>query len=296
MTTWHPSPGETSLARTPGRFATGSDRAVSGMRWFRDTRRDDIQKDLAGWPEGPAFTVLSRSERRARAVGAFGARLAALVVLAAVEVLAAAGSVGSGPTGAGRSRDRENEVDDFPVMWADPGTLARTLPWQLDPSRCPENYRTHIVVTDRRLLVVGFPDDDTTRDEVLWQTDRDNIANVERRTFSKVGLEAVITFTDGSWCRLAPPETDRHWEVLRHLSYASEHVPYEELTSGQQETVTAFSVVHPSGRAVVTRRPSGNFTIEVAYGPLPDPRGGSDPRVKVMGPDGEHVNFEPGDL
>ncbi|MET7744459.1 hypothetical protein [Streptomyces sp. NPDC005385] len=296
MTTWHPSPGETSLARTPGRFATGSDRAVSGMRWFRDTERNDIQKDLVGWPEGPTFTVLSASERRARATGAFGARLAALVVLTAVEALAAAGSAGSSPRGTGRARDRENEIDDFPVMWAAPGTLARTLPWQLDPSRCPENYRTHVVVTDRRLLVIGFPDDDTTQDEVLWQTDRGDIANVERRTFSKVGLEAVITFTDGSWCRLAPPETNGYWEVLRHLSYTSEHVPYEALTSGQQETVTAFSVVRPSSRAVVTRRPSGNFTIEVPYEPLTDPRGGSDPRLKIMGRNGEHVNFEPGDL
>lgn len=296
MTTWHPSPGETSLARTPGRFATGSDRAVSGMRWFRDTERNDIQKDLAGWPEGPAFYVLSKSERRARAAGAFVLRLAAFVVLAAVEALASAGSAGSSPRGNGRSRDRENEIEDFPVMWAAPGTLARTLPWQLDPSRCPENYRTHVVVTDRRLLVIGFPDDDTTQDEVLWQTDRGDIANVERRTFSKVGLEAVITFTDGSWCRLAPPEISDRWEVPRHLSYDSELVPHEELTPGQTERVAAAMVECSATHAVVTRRPSGNFTIELHDLPALDPREGSDPGVRVMGPNGEVVKFRSGDL
>ncbi|MET8132023.1 hypothetical protein ABZV24_08670 [Streptomyces sp. NPDC005251] len=296
MANWQPSPGETCLARSPGRFATGTANAVAGMRWFRDTGRNDIQDGLAGWPEGPLFTVRSKSERRARAAGSFGVRAAALAVLGAVEALSAAGSIGSGPRGTGRSHDHENEVDDFPVMWAGPGTLARTLPWQLDPSRCAEHYRTHIVVTDRRVLVIGFPDEDTTQDEVLWQTDRDSIADVERRTFTKVGVEAVITFTDGSWCRLAPPEANDHWEVVRHLAYASKLVAPEALTPGQKETVTAFAAERPSFRTVVTRRPSGNFTIEVTSGPSPDPREGSDPRLRLMGPDGEHVTFEPGDL
>lgn len=296
MATWQPPPGETPLARTPGCFATGTATAVSGMRWFRDTERNDIQNDLAGWPEGPVFTVLSKSRRRTRAAGEFGVRAAALTVLAAVEALAAAGSFGSSPRGTGRSHDHANEVDDFPVMWAAPGTLARTLPWQLDPSRCPERYRTHIVVTDRRLLVVGFPDDDTTQDEVLWQTDRDNIADVERRTFSKVGVEAVITFTDGSWCRLAPPQASDYWEVVRHLAYDSRLVPPEELSPGQRESVAAFAAERGSYRSVVTKRPSGNFTIEVTTEPEPNPRRGTDPGLRIMGPDGETVKFKPGDL
>ncbi|WP_143661062.1 hypothetical protein [Streptomyces sp. M41(2017)] len=54
MTAWRPAPGETCLA---------------------------------GWPEGPTFTVLSKSVRRARSVRAFGVRLAAVVVLVGVEVL-----------------------------------------------------------------------------------------------------------------------------------------------------------------------------------------------------------------
>ncbi|MFD5814897.1 hypothetical protein [Streptomyces sp. NPDC127038] len=296
MATWQPLPGEICLARSPGTFATGTADAVAGMRWFRDTERNDIQNELAGWPEGPVFTVRSKSERRARATRAFGVRAAALAVLGAVETLAAAGSVGNAPRGTGRSHDRENEVDDFPVLWAGPGTVARTLPWQLDPGRCPEGYRTHIVVTDRRVLVIGFPDDDTTRDEVLWQTERDGIADVERRTFTKVGLEAVITFTDRSWCRLAPPSPNDHWEIVRHLAYASEVVTPEELTPGQKEKVAAFMAEHPSSRSVVTLRPSGNFTIEVTSASGPDPHEGSNPRLRLMGPDGEHVNFKPGDL
>ncbi|MEU8793485.1 hypothetical protein [Streptomyces sp. NPDC048643] len=266
------------------------------MRWFRDPARNDIQDDLAGWPEGPVFTILSKSQRRARATGAFGVRAAALAVLAAVEMVAAAGSAGSSPRGTGRSHDHENEVDDFPVMWAGSDTLARTLPWQLDPSRCPENYRTHLVVTDRRVLVIGFPDDDTTQDEVLWQIDRDHVASVERRTFSKVGAEAVITFTDGSWCRLAPPEASDYWEVVRHLAYDSRLVALEALTSGQKEAVTAFSAKRHAHHAVVTQRPSGNFTVEVTTDLAPNPRRGADPGLRIMGPNGESVKFKPGDL
>ncbi|MEU6274428.1 hypothetical protein ABZ871_18765 [Streptomyces populi] len=266
------------------------------MRWFRDTERNDIQHDLAGWPDGPVFTIRSKSKRRARAAGGFGVRAVALVALSAVEVLSAAGSVGSAPRGTGRSHDHENEVDDFPVMWAGPGTVARTLPWQLDPSRCPQGYRTHVVVTDRRILVVGFPDNDTTQDEVLWETTRDSIRDVERRTFTKVGAEAKITFLDGSWCRLAPPEPRDHWEIVRHLAYDSELIAPEALTPGQRNTVTAFATEPPSFGTVVTRRPSGNFTIEVNSEPAPDPREGSDLLLKIMGPNGEQAKFEPGDL
>ncbi|MFJ6837461.1 hypothetical protein [Streptomyces sp. NPDC091209] len=146
------------------------------------------------------------------------------------------------------------------------------------------------------MLVIGFPDDDPNQDEVLWQTDRDSIAHVERRTFTKVGVEAVITFTDGSWFRVAPPEASDHWEVVRHLAYASELVAPEALTAGQKGTVATFAAERPSFRTVVTRRPSGNFAIEVTSASVPDPREGSDPRLRLMGPDGEHVNFEPGDL
>ncbi|MET7390040.1 hypothetical protein ACFYPT_38140 [Streptomyces sp. NPDC005529] len=296
MAIWQPLPGETSLARTPGCFATGTATAVAGMRWFRDTDRNDIQGELPGWPDGPVFTILSTSQRRAHAAGTFGMRAIALAVLAAVEVVGAAGSFGSSPNGPGRTHDHENEVADFPVMWAAPATLARTLPWQLDPSRCPERYRTHIVVTDRRVLVIGFPDNNLTQDEVLWETSRENIADVGRRTYSRVGAEAVITFVDGSWCRLAPPETNRHWEVVRHLAYSSKLIKPEALTPGQKQAVAVFESEQPSYGTVVTLRASGNFTVEVQSDPVPDAREGADPLVRAMGPNGESVKFKPGDL
>ncbi|PBC62055.1 hypothetical protein BKI49_20945 [Streptomyces sp. Tue6028] len=296
MATWQPAPGETLLARTPGCFATGTAVAVAGMRWFRDTERNDIQHELTGWPEGPDFTIRSKTERRTRAAGGFAGRALALAVMGAVEALASAGSVGSSPRGTGSAQDRANEVEDFPVLWAAPGTLARTLPWQLDPGRCPEDYRTHVLVTDRRVLVVGFPDDDTARDEVLWETDRDAIARVERRTFTRMGVEAQIVFADESWCRLAPPEADSHWEVVRHLAHASEVVPLEALTPGQREAVTAFAAEHAALRTVVTRRPSGHLTIEAVSKPIPDPSTGADPHLKIVGSDGEPVKSKPGDL
>ncbi|MFD5158391.1 hypothetical protein ACFWMJ_10010 [Streptomyces hawaiiensis] len=41
----------------------------------------------------------------------------------------------------GKPEERDNEIDDFPVMWAAPGTLARTAPWQLDPDRRPKGLQ-----------------------------------------------------------------------------------------------------------------------------------------------------------
>lgn len=101
------------------------------------------------------------------------------VGVAVMAVLSSAGGNVSGSAGPDSGKDtpddRENEVEDFPVMWAAPGTLARTLPWQLDPARSDEKrYRTHAIVTDRRLVVVGLPyhkkDSKIIEDEVLWET------------------------------------------------------------------------------------------------------------------------------
>ncbi len=55
-------------------------------------------------------------------------------------------------------REPRDELEDFPVLWAAPGTLARTLPWRLDPARSDQRRsRTHLIVTDHRLVVVGLP-------------------------------------------------------------------------------------------------------------------------------------------
>ncbi|MEU1110973.1 hypothetical protein [Streptomyces sp. NPDC005866] len=118
--------------------------------------------------------------------------------------------VGGGPGGSGslgKSEDPENEEKDFPVLWAAPGTIARTLPWELDPDRRPDTDVTHLVLTDHRLLVLGgLRDPRDPREEVLWETDLSTVAAVEPRPFSAGKRDFRITFTDGSWCRLTSVE------------------------------------------------------------------------------------------
>jgi hypothetical protein len=240
MGTWQPDPGEVYLVRVWGGFATGAATAVSGKRWFRDAARNDIQKELSGWPAGPEFVVLPKWQRAVRIAGKIVLRLLWAVPLLVVAFLAGGIGVGDVPRNPGRVDERENEVEDFPVMWAAPGTLARTPPWQLDPSRCADNYRTHLVITDRRFLVVGFPDDDTSRDEVLWETQWENIASVERKTYTKMGVEAKVHFVDGSWCRLSPKDPADHWEIVRYLAHRGVMIAYQALTSGQRRTVADF--------------------------------------------------------
>ncbi|WP_369391145.1 hypothetical protein AB5J72_28505 [Streptomyces sp. CG1] len=302
MATWTPEPGETLLARDAIAFATGTAPRVSGMRWFRDTQRNNIQHELAGWPEGPDFVIGPEEEKRpARSAGRFGLRALYVAVGGALESLGGTGSFlpGAGE-GSGRPQEPENEVEDFPVMWAASGTIARTLPWQLDPSRCPENYRTHIIVTDRRLVLVGFPDDDPLRDQALWETERPNIAHVDRMRFSKVGGDAKVHFLDGSWCRLAAPGIRKYWSVHRHLVHPSELVAVDALTPRQREYVESY-VGSVTGRdtsvePVITRRPSGKFLIEVTTTEPVRPDLGLLKKYSFMSKAGGRGGFDPNDL
>ncbi|WP_307624656.1 hypothetical protein [Streptomyces turgidiscabies] len=126
---------------------------VSGMRWFRDQDGHDIQGELVGWPAGPTYTAHSTSGTIARNTVKGVAIAAGVAVLAFLSAHGGnlSGYMGS-EGGSDTSDDHADEVDDFPVMWAARGTVARTLPWQLDPGRSSERrYRTHAVVTDRRL-------------------------------------------------------------------------------------------------------------------------------------------------
>lgn len=98
-------------------------------------------------------------------------------------------------------------------MWAALGTIARALPWQLDPARSQQKrYRTHLIVTDRRMVVVGTPfserDYKHVDDGVLWETPRASVEKVERRDF-KDGADVKAVFIDGSWCRLRTSSRDR---------------------------------------------------------------------------------------
>ena len=113
---WYPSADEDLLLRTSARFAGGLAAPVAGCRWFRDPQRGDIQGELPGWPPGPVHTPRGTGDRTARRTGralAFGIPLIANLV---ANLGGAAGSpFGSVPT-TGKPEERENEVDDFPVM------------------------------------------------------------------------------------------------------------------------------------------------------------------------------------
>ncbi|MET7696954.1 hypothetical protein [Streptomyces sp. NPDC005485] len=199
---WYPPPGEALLMRVNASFATGSAPRVAGLRSFRDTERRDIEEELSGWPAGPGFSPRGKADRagvRALDIALLG--IPRLLNMAA-NAAAPSGSPFGEPHGPGKPREPENEVEDFPVMWAAAGTLARTLPWQLDPARRPKGYRTELVLTDRRLLVLGVsaaaglaPADE------LWETPRDTVAEAERMHFSENGSDVRIRFADGSWTR-----------------------------------------------------------------------------------------------
>lgn len=268
MDIWLTDPDETFLARGPVTFATGAAGHVKGKRWFRDTGRADIQRELPGWPERPVDTPNSVSGSLARKAGkgvVFGLGVAVMVVLSAAGGNLSGGSSGPG-SGSDTPDDPADEVEDFPVMWAAPGTLARTLPWQLDPGRSDDKrYRTHAIVTDRRLVVVGFPfskrDESRIEDEVLWQVPRSAIDTVERRDF-KYGNDVRIVFTDGSWCRLH--SLSRH-KLTRPLTAPRDYIPLESLTSAQRATVEAFVATrHPDVEPpLVTRNACGCYRVLV---------------------------------
>ncbi|WP_330306572.1 MULTISPECIES: hypothetical protein [unclassified Streptomyces] len=296
MTTWQPDPGETLIARCGVSFATGTADGVSGMRWFRDTERNDMQTELADWPEGPAFTVRSKKSRQVREGGKFGLGFLAVATLGVLESLAGSGSTGSASR-LGSPQEPENEVEDFPVIWAAPGTLARTLPWQLDPGRRTPIDRTHLAVTDRRLLVLGLVDDKNDLcDEILWETERSNIAAVERKKFSRHQVDFTVEFTDGSWCRLAGWNSNCRDDVTRALANPLKLVAPEDLTAGQRQTVAEFVKRQDKpGDLVVTRRPSGHFLVELLRIGKIDRDYGIFCNGRFMGADGEDVPYQEGD-
>ncbi|MDX2548747.1 hypothetical protein ACOT81_25040 [Streptomyces sp. WI04-05B] len=268
MNVWQPEADETLIARAPVTFATGEATPVSEMRWFRDTQRNDIQNELVDWPTGPAYTARSATDTAARNTAK---GLVAAVGVAIRGFLSShGGGIGNTPGLAGNgtdiSHDHADEVDDFPVMWAAPGTIARTLPWQLDPARSSEKlYRTHAVITDRRLAIVGFPyvkgDDSLIDDELLWETPRSSIERVELRDF-KFGRDAKIFFVDGSWCRLTSNKRER---LTRYLIEPLDFIPLKSLTPAQRNTAEAFAAAQAPDAELplVKRNPCGCLRIEV---------------------------------
>ena len=299
MAAWEPHRGETLLSRGPVEFATGMAAPVSGMRWFRDPERRDIQHELPDWPEGPSYALRSRADRNARSTARRAGVVSHSLVALTAGILGAVGSPFGEPRIRGKSEDPENEVDDFPVMWAPEGGVARTLPWQADPARRPENVRTHLIVTDARLVLVGFPGDDTSRDEPLWDVGRSSIVRAERRKFSKGHRDFTITFTDGSWCRLHSYNENAVNRILRHAS--STFVPSEQLTPPQRNAIDTYlaeraqsGAVYPHG--IVTRRPSGNLLFE-GWSESADPVNGiAGGTMHLMSPEGGQPTLQPGDF
>ncbi|MFF0725510.1 hypothetical protein [Streptomyces sp. NPDC004134] len=297
---WYPRAGETFLYRGSIDFATGMAAPVSGMRFFRDTERRDIQHELPGWPEGPRYAVRGRGGTGTRRAGrgAFvGLQLVSGFILSAV-------TLGTfGPSLRGRPEDPDNEVEDFPVLWAAPGAAARKLPWQLDPKRRAKGYVTHAIVTDRRLVFVGFPDEDTSQDKVLGEFDRVRVARVERQKFSSDQRDIRVDFDDGSWCRLHSDNENSVEEFVRHLEAPPQLVPEEQLTPGQLATIADCVASHARVNErdatdydgwIVTLRPSGNFFFQAWSDRAVAWAGAVGPSV-IMDRDGNRV-YDPGDF
>lgn len=237
---WYPNADEQLLLRTATGFATGLAPAVSGSRWFRDPQRADIQDDLVGWPSGPRYELRSAGDKAARRTGR--ALLVGIPLIAnlVANLGGAAGTPLGEVAGRGRPEEPENEVQDFPVLWAAPGTLARTVPWQLDPARRPDGIRTDLVLTDRRLLFLAIRKAGLGKADVLGEFPRDAIAEIRRMKFSEIGADVRVTFTDGSWVRLStgnPDDAERLGQILggdvRMLSEG-------DLSQAQRERVAGF--------------------------------------------------------
>ncbi|MFE0174386.1 hypothetical protein ACFWZ2_18890 [Streptomyces sp. NPDC059002] len=303
MHIWQPDPGEILLVRTPVTFATGEAMPVSGMRWFRDTERNDIQNELPGWPEGPVYTARSTGNSLARNIGK-GGGLALFAVI--MGILTGGGGSGPSPSKSGKatSDDRADEIEDFPVMWAAPGTLARTLPWQLDPARTPdqERYRTHAIVTDRRMVIVGLPvhkkDRTIIEDEVLWEAPRSTISQVEPRNFRNE-RDVKIGFIDGSWCRLSALSRN---DLTRYLTPALDLIPLGSLTQAQRDAVDNFlATAHAPdlSEPFVTRLPCGHYRAEALVPSELDAFFGAGSRDLSMNVDGselEYADYHPEDF
>ncbi|WP_256976429.1 hypothetical protein [Streptomyces sp. CS113] len=265
---WQPEAGETLLARAPVTFATGAAPPVRGMRWFRDTERNDIQHELQGWPEGPSFIPRSTGNTMARRLFKGTAKVTGVSVMAALS--AAGGNIAtpsSADSGSDTPDDPANEVDDFPVMWAAQGTIGRTLPWQLDPGRVNRAYwRTHLIVTDRRIVVVELPYDgknlEAIDDEVIWQAPRTDIRAVELKNF-KDGNDFTIVFSDGSWCRLS---CRSRRQLMRYLMRAPVLLTAADLNQPQRKAVLDYAEeieMPDSVSPVITQNSCGHYNVDI---------------------------------
>ncbi|OON81367.1 hypothetical protein [Streptomyces tsukubensis] len=236
-TDWVPPQGETLALRVSVVFATGCGTKTFGLRSFRDTERNDIQNELAGWPERPPFALRGKTSQAAGiGLGTAISYIPRLINLA-FNLAGPSGEMVREFKGLGEPTEPENETEDFPVIWAAPDTLARTLPWQLDPARRPKDYGTSLALTDRRLIVFGA--DETREGEPgratyeLWSTPREHIAKAERMPYSG-GADIRIHFIDGSWTRFEAREAGR---LVEHFRGERRPVTEDALTDAQRERI-----------------------------------------------------------
>lgn len=289
---WHPESGETELARYPVSFATGTAASVEGRRSFRDRRRNDIEPELPGWPAGPAFSVRGLPGRAGVHVGTGVSGVFAVVGGILSDLLG--GSTVNPEPGRGKLEERENEVDDFPVMWADADDTARTLPWQLDPSRRPSGYTTEIVLTTRRLLVMGSG-------TLLWETPRDDVAEATPRRFSVGQSDFRLLFRDGSWVRLTTRVSNHTTELLGLLTGSHRRLSEADLSAEQRERIARFTSTVPApapaetAPPVLTRLPSGLVRVQSTV-PGSKPGVISESRGFVMDEAGRDATPHSGDM
>lgn len=285
---WHPDSDEMQLARYPVSFATGTAASVKGRRSFRDRQRNDIEAELPGWPERGTFKVRRLPGR----IGVQISHTLSGVFAVAWGILSEllGGGVTNPEPGRGKLEDRENEVADFPVMWADTQDTARGLPWQLDPSRRPHGYVSEIVLTTRRLVVLGSG-------TALWETPRGNIAAATAKRFSVGRRDFQVTFQDGSWARLTTNASPCTVELVGLLSGSHHRLSEAELSPAQRERLSSFASSLPAdvARPVITKLPSGLVRVEFT---LPGHGQGivSESRGFVMDEAGQDAAPAPGDI
>ncbi|WP_330290443.1 hypothetical protein [Streptomyces sp. NBC_00576] len=226
---WYPDRDEDLLLRTAATFAMGMASPVSGLRWFRDPERNDIQGELAGWPPTPVHAPHPTGDRVTQGIG--HAFLAGIPLIG--NIIANLGGASGSPfgdvpvrSGPKNPEEPENEVQDFPVMWAAPDTLARTVPWQLDRASRPKGYVTDLVLTDRRLLFLGTRHGTGTLEkaDVLTEFARDAIAGARRMPYCATGADVRLTFTDESWVRLSTGHQNNAEHFCALLSLPSENI------------------------------------------------------------------------
>ncbi|MFC8140225.1 hypothetical protein ACFUKV_00410 [Streptomyces paradoxus] len=195
-------------------FASGTAASVAKRRSFRDRERNDIEPDLPGWPAQPTFRVRGFLGKLGVYVRSATIRLLLLPLIIIADALGSPVS----PEKRGELEERENEIDDFPVMWAGEGETARTLPWQLDPSRRSWRTMTEIEVAEPDGLVRIWSYEDTMQgsrhlswggggkvpgsEALLWTLPRSEIVGAEIKRFSLDESDFTVSFRDGSWVRL----------------------------------------------------------------------------------------------